>query len=120
MTDLSTSPLFAPFRLLDLELDNRIVMAPMTRSFSPGQVPGEDVAEYYRKRAAGGVGLIVTEGTTLRDPASTGDHKVPQMHGEPSLEGWRRTVDAVHAEGGRIMPQLWHVGALRKAETTAS
>ena len=60
----STDTLFSPFRLKSLSLPNRIVMAPMTRSKSPEQIPGEDVARYYARRAEGGVGLIITEGTS--------------------------------------------------------
>lgn len=115
MSDISI--LFRPFVLGSLHLENRIVMAPMTRNFSPGNVPGDDVAEYYRRRAAGGAGLIITEGTCIDHIAASGYPDVPYFHGEASLSGWRRVVDAVHAEGGRIAPQLWHVGAMRKAGT---
>lgn len=114
MTD--TAALFTPFRLRGLELPNRIVMAPMTRQFSPGRIPGEDVAAYYRRRAEGGTGLIVTEGVTLGDPASAPGDTVPTLVGEAAVAGWRRVVDEVHAAGGKILPQLWHVGALRKAD----
>ena len=110
--------LFSPFKLGPLELPNRIVMAPMTRSFSPEQTPTEDVAAYYRARAEGEVGLIITEGTTLADPASTSDHKVPKLDGDLPLAGWKRVVEEVHQAGGLIMPQLWHVGVLRKPEDT--
>jgi len=115
MSDISI--LFTPFVLGSLHLENRIVMAPMTRNFSPGNVPGDDVAEYYRRRAAGGAGLIISEGTCIDHIAASGYPDVPYFHGETSLSGWRRVVDAVHAEGGRIAPQLWHVGAMRKAGT---
>lgn len=106
--------LFEPFQLGELTLPNRIVMAPMTRQMSPDRVPGEDVAEYYARRVRGGTGLIITEGTTLSDLASTMSDAVPAIAGEPSLDGWRRTVEAVHAEGGLIFPQIWHVGVMRK------
>ncbi len=106
-----THPLFRPFEGAGLRLRNRIVMAPMTRSFSPGGVPGPEVAAYYARRAAGGVGLIITEGTVIDRPGAANDPAVPRFHGEDALEGWKRVVDAVHAEGGRIAPQLWHVGA---------
>ena len=62
---IDLSALFSPFTLNKLTLDNRIVMAPMTREFSPNEIPGEDVAAYYRRRAEGGTGLIITEGTTV-------------------------------------------------------
>ncbi len=111
----STAPLFAPFALGKLSLPNRIVMAPMTRSFSPGGVPGEDVVAYYRRRAENDVGLIVTEGTVIDHPAAASDPRVPRFHGADALSGWSRVVAAVHEVGGRIMPQIWHVGTMRKA-----
>ncbi|MEN9316267.1 MAG: hypothetical protein RIS35_2660 [Pseudomonadota bacterium] len=111
---MSADALFRPFRHGTLELPSRVVMAPMTRSFSPGGVPGDDVVEYYRRRAAAGVGLIVTEGTTVDHPAAHGYADVPRFHGEDALAGWKRVVDAVHAAGGRIAPQLWHVGNVRR------
>lgn len=109
--------LFAPFRLGILELPTRVVMAPMTRSFSPGGVPNAKVVEYYRRRAAAGVGLIITEGTTVGHKASNGYPNVPRFYGEDALAGWKQVVEAVHAEGGKIVPQLWHVGNVRKLGT---
>ncbi|SDH90929.1 2,4-dienoyl-CoA reductase [Pseudomonas benzenivorans] len=109
--------LFQPFRLGALELPTRVVMAPMTRSFSPGGVPNSKVVEYYRRRAAAGVGLIVTEGTTVGHQAANGYPNVPRFYGEDALAGWQRVVEAVHAEGGKIVPQLWHVGNVRKLGT---
>jgi 2,4-dienoyl-CoA reductase-like NADH-dependent reductase (Old Yellow Enzyme family) len=111
---LDVSPLFRPFTLGSLTLANRIVMAPMTRSFSPGGVPGVNVAQYYRRRAERAVGLIVTEGTVVAHPAAANDPAVPRFHGEDALAGWKTVVDEVHAAGGKIMPQLWHVGILRR------
>ncbi|MFD3578586.1 NADH:flavin oxidoreductase [Streptomyces sp. NPDC058644] len=106
-----------PFGVGSLTLPNRIVMAPMTREFSPGGVPGADVAEYYARRAAAGVGLIITEGTYV-DHASAGtSDRVPRFYGDDALEGWRKVVDAVHAAGGKIIPQLWHVGITRDEGT---
>ena len=106
--------LFTPFSLSKLQLKNRIVMAPMTRSFSPGGVPGADVAAYYRRRAENQVGLIITEGTVINHPASTNDPRVPHIHGEAALAGWAKVVTEVHAAGGSIMPQIWHVGTVRR------
>jgi len=106
--------LFKPFESEKLKLSNRIVMAPMTRSRSPGGVPGSDVAAYYRRRAENGVGLIVTEGTMIDHPAATGDPNVPLFHGREALEGWHKVVAGVHEAGGKIVPQLWHVGMTRK------
>jgi 2,4-dienoyl-CoA reductase-like NADH-dependent reductase (Old Yellow Enzyme family) len=110
----SVESLFRPISIGKLNLPNRIVMAPMTRSFSPGGVPGSDVAAYYRRRAENGVGLIVTEGTLINHPAATGDPNIPNFHGEKALQGWARVVSEVHEAGGRIVPQLWHVGITRR------
>jgi 2,4-dienoyl-CoA reductase-like NADH-dependent reductase (Old Yellow Enzyme family) len=110
---MSTEVLFRPFKFKGLNLPNRVVMAPMTRSFSPGGVPTEDVAQYYRRRAEGKVGFIISEGTGVDRPASLNDPNVPRFHGEKELGGWRRVVDEVHAAGGLMAPQLWHVGAVR-------
>lgn len=109
--------LFQPFKSEKLSLKNRIVMAPMTRQFSPGCVPGEKVRDYYERRARGGVGLIITEGTTVDQVASSFSTDVPAFHGEDALAGWKKVVDAVHAAGGKIAPQLWHVGTMRKKGT---
>ncbi|GAB3093733.1 NADH:flavin oxidoreductase [Aestuariicella hydrocarbonica] len=111
----SADCLFRPFACDKLQLPNRVVMAPMTRSACPGNVPNERVVEYYRRRAAGGVGLIITEGTCVNHIAAHGFADVPNFFGADALAGWRRVVEAVHAEGGKIAPQLWHVGAVREA-----
>src|ERR1700744_3947916 len=107
MTDGKHGPLFAPLKVGDLTLKNRIVMAPMTRQFSPGGVPTEDVAAYYRRRAEGGAGLIITEGTGVEDPEALDGPAIPVMYGDAALAGWKRVVDGVHEAGGRIFPQLW-------------
>jgi 2,4-dienoyl-CoA reductase-like NADH-dependent reductase (Old Yellow Enzyme family) len=106
--------LFSPFSVAGLELPTRIVMAPMTRSRSPHGVPGPDVAAYYARRAANYVGLIMTEGTAVDHPAAVANPNIPRFHGEEALAGWARVRQAVHAAGGRIFPQLWHVGMARK------
>ncbi|SFR49896.1 2,4-dienoyl-CoA reductase [Pseudidiomarina maritima] len=113
-TDLS--PLLQPFSCKSLQLRNRVAMAPMTRSFSPGNVPNEAVVKYYQRRAEGEIGLIITEGVEINHPGASGFPNVPKIYGE-AMTGWRRVVDAVHAAGGQIIPQLWHVGAVRKPET---
>jgi len=107
---VGVSALFRPFTVKNLTLANRIVMAPMTRSKSPGGIPGENVAAYYRRRAEGGVGLIVTEGTYINHPGAGFFPDVPHFHGEQPLAGWRRVLESVHAAGGRIFSQLWHCG----------
>lgn len=109
---MSTNSLFQPFRLKNLKLPNRIVMAPMTRMHSPGGTPTEAVAGYYARRAAAQVGLIVSEGTGIARPASLNSPDIPLFHGEQALAGWKRVIDAVHAAGGLMAPQLWHVGAV--------
>lgn len=113
-TTRSVSSLFRPFPWGQTTLRNRIVMAPMTRSHSPGKIPGDDVVAYYRRRAEGGVGLIVTEGTNPDHPASSAYPNVPGFYGEAGLAGWKKVVDAVHAVGGAIIPQLWHCGSFRQ------
>lgn len=110
-SDTDLSPLFAPFKLGQLELANRFVMAPMTRAASIDGVPRRDIAEYYARRAH--LGLIVTEGTYIDHPSAGNVASVPRMYGEASLAGWKGVVDAVHAAGGKIIPQLWHVGVTR-------
>jgi 2,4-dienoyl-CoA reductase-like NADH-dependent reductase (Old Yellow Enzyme family) len=107
------SPLYSPYTLSGVDLRNRFVMAPMTRSFSPGGIPGGDVVDYYRRRARH-LGLIVTEGTYVGHPSAGSSDRVPRIYGEDALAGWKRVVDAVHAEGGRIFPQLWHLGLARQ------
>lgn len=87
-------------------------MAPMTRSFSPGGVPTPEVANYYRKRAAGEVGLILSEGTVINRPASSNDPNIPHFHGQEALAGWQRVIDGVHAAGGQMGPQIWHMGIM--------
>lgn len=111
----NTQSLFTPVTLGPLSLNNRVVMAPMTRTFSPGNVPSDDVVEYYRRRAAGGVGLIITEGTFIGHIGANGYPNVPAIYGADALTGWKKVVDAVHAAGGKIASQLWHVGAMRRA-----
>lgn len=111
------SALFRPVTLGTLELKNRIVMAPMTRNQSPRNVPHAGVVEYYRRRAAGETGLIITEGTCVNHIAASGYPDVPYFWGDERLAGWTRVAEAVHAEGGKIAPQLWHCGGMRRAGT---
>ncbi|AYL36720.1 12-oxophytodienoate reductase [Streptomyces fungicidicus] len=103
-----------PVSLNGLTIPNRIAMAPMTRMFSPGGVPGEDVVSYYSRRAAAGVGLIVTEGTYVGHESAGLSDRVPRFHGAEQLAGWAKVAEAVHAAGGTIVPQLWHIGMVRK------
>jgi 2,4-dienoyl-CoA reductase-like NADH-dependent reductase (Old Yellow Enzyme family) len=103
-----------PTTINGLTVPNRIAMAPMTREFSPGGIPGEDVVSYYARRAAAGVGLIVTEGTYVGHESAGYSDRVPRFHGEEQLAGWSKVVEAVHAAGGTIVPQLWHIGMVRE------
>lgn len=106
--------LFRPITIHGMALKNRIVMAPMTRVFATDEgVPTPAMAEYYRRRAAGEVGLIVTEGTMVDHPSAGYDRNIPALSTPAQVAGWKRVVEAVHAEGGKIAPQLWHVGRQR-------
>ncbi len=104
-----TSPLFEPLAVGAVTLPNRVLMAPLTRmrAAAPGDVPNDLMVEYYRQRA--GAGLIVSEGTQI-SPQGKGYLDTPGIHSAEQLAGWRRVTDAVHAEGGLIAAQLWHVG----------
>ncbi len=104
--------LFGALEVSGLRVPNRFVMSPMTRSFSPGGVPGEDVAAYYRRRAEGGVGIILTEGTGIDHPAAIDHPDIPRLGSEAADAGWTRVVKAVHTAGSLVFPQLWHQGPL--------
>lgn len=109
---MDNKSLFAPFQLKSLDLKNRIVMAPMTRSFSPNGIPTDAVANYYEKRAQGEVGLILTEGTVIDRPSSSNDGNVPHFYGTEALSGWKKVIDSVHSKGGKMGPQIWHMGIM--------
>lgn len=87
-------------------------MAPMTRSFSPGGIPTADVAAYYRKRAEGEVGLILSEGTVIERVSSSNDFNIPHFYGEKALAGWQNVISSVHDAGGSMGPQIWHMGVM--------
>tara|TARA_R110000868_G_scaffold408790_2_gene692524 strand:+ start:53641 stop:54750 length:1110 start_codon:yes stop_codon:yes gene_type:complete len=110
-----TDILFRPFTLKGIELKNRIVMAPMTRSMAPKGLPGQPQADYYARRAQNEVGLILSEGTVIDRPASRNTPGIPFFHGD-ALKGWKDVIDAVHAAGGRMGPQIWHTGSTRGGE----
>ncbi|MFC4145826.1 12-oxophytodienoate reductase [Micromonospora mangrovi] len=112
--DLPVAPLLEPVTFAGLPLSSRFVMAPMTRAHSPGGVPTPEVAGYYRRRAEHGIGLIVTEGVLIGHPTAGHEDAVPRMTAGAAEAGWRRVVDEVHAAGGRIAAQLWHLGSLRE------
>ena len=112
----SLDSLFKPFTLKSLNLPNRVAMAPMTRGFSPEGIPGPDVADYYRRRAEGGVGLIITEGTLISHPSAGPNTTYPRLAAGASQAAWQHVVDEVHGAGGHIFPQLWHVGLNTRRE----
>ena len=102
--------LFDPISIGDIDLANRIVMAPLTRNrAASGQVPSRLAVEYYRQRAS--AGLIISEATQI-SPEGQGYLDTPGIYNAEQVAAWRRVTDAVHAEGGRIAAQLWHVGRI--------
>jgi 2,4-dienoyl-CoA reductase-like NADH-dependent reductase (Old Yellow Enzyme family) len=107
---MNTLPLFQPFQVKRLNLKNRLVMAPMTRCFSPDGVPNDAVAGYYERRALGEVGLILSEGTVINRPASSNRKDIPHFYGNAALVGWEKVIKKVHYAGGMMGPQIWHVG----------
>jgi 2,4-dienoyl-CoA reductase-like NADH-dependent reductase (Old Yellow Enzyme family) len=111
MTTKTVETLFRPLTIKGLTLKNRIVMAPMTRTFSPEGVPGQNVADYYRRRAESDVGLILSEGTVVGRSASKNHPNIPNFYGDAALAGWKNVIDAVHGAGGRMAPQIWHTGS---------
>lgn len=113
MTATSPDVLFRPLSIRSLELANRIVMPAMTRLFAPSGVPGEANAEYYRKRAEGGAGLILSEGTVIDRPASRNEPCIPFFHGNVALAGWRRVIE----ESGQNMGVIFVVAARAKVSS---
>jgi 2,4-dienoyl-CoA reductase-like NADH-dependent reductase (Old Yellow Enzyme family) len=102
--------LFDPIALGDLALNNRIIMAPLTRCRADaGRVPSDLMVEYYRQRAS--AGLILTEATSVT-PMGVGYPNTPGIWSAEQIQGWRTVTDAVHAAGGKIVLQLWHVGRI--------
>lgn len=106
--------LMAPTTLAGLPLSSRFAMAPMTRFRSPGGVPTPEVAAYYRRRAANGIGLIITEGVLVDHPSAGHHPDVPRLTAGPAEQGWREVTAQTHAVGGRIAAQLWHLGSERE------
>ncbi|HIV69314.1 MAG TPA: alkene reductase [Candidatus Aquabacterium excrementipullorum] len=107
---MTANTVFEPYVLGPITLSNRIVMAPMTRSRAgAGLVPSELAATYYSQRAS--AGLLITEATQISAQAQ-GQQDTPGLYTEAQIEGWRKVTDAVHAKGGRIFVQLWHVGRI--------
>ena len=107
------SSLFDPIQAGHLSLANRIVMAPLTRNRSPDAVPRDITATYYAQRAS--AGLLITEATAISQQGQ-GYADVPGLYGSEQLQAWKRVTGAVHAEGGKIVVQLWHVGRVSHNE----
>lgn len=116
---MEKNELLKPINICDWNLRTKIVMAPMTRSFANNNtgIVGEDIVDYYRRRAKDGIGLIITEGInpTLR---GKGTLCVPGLYTEDQVNAWRKVTTAVHEEGGKIVAQLWHVGRLTHHDLT--
>ena len=112
-THLSPEPLFQPFESGSLKLKNRLAMAPMSRYQCPDNIPTDAMVAYYTRRAKGGLGLIISEATYIDHPSAASYEGVPNFFGKEALQGWRRVLDAVHAENVCMFPQLWHVGHFR-------
>jgi 2,4-dienoyl-CoA reductase-like NADH-dependent reductase (Old Yellow Enzyme family) len=108
------SPLFRPFTAGPLSLANRVVMAPMSRYLCPDEVPHQGMVDYYARRARFGVGLVISEATYIPHPSAHAYEAVPRFYGEDALAGWKQVIDAVHAAGGKMFPQLWHTGNFRE------
>ena len=106
--------LFKPYKLKNITLRNRIAMAPMTRSQSPGGIPTNDVVEYYKRRAKAEVGLIITEGVEVSHEASSAYPNVPRLDSEEARDGWKKVVDGIKENSGHVIAQLWHCGGFRK------
>lgn len=109
----SVHSLFSPHTVGTLTVPTRLVMPPMTRERSPNGIPGDEVLAYYERRARNGIGLIIAEGAAINHPAAVNSPRIPRFYGEDALNAWTRVVDAVHAAGAKIVPQLWHQGMER-------
>lgn len=111
--------LFQPTRIGDIEVANRVVMAPLTRSRADeaaGDIPGSAMnVEYYRQRS--GAGLIISEGTQV-SPVGKGYMATPGIYSDEQVEGWKKIVSAVHEAGSKIVAQIWHVGRITHPDLT--
>ncbi|GAC1708306.1 MAG: alkene reductase [Flavisolibacter sp.] len=101
--------LFSPFTLGTLTLDNRVVMAPMTRSRATGNIPNDLLVKYYSQRAS--AGLIITEGTSP-SVNGLGYARIPGLYSPEQIKAWKKVTDAVHGKGGKIFVQLMHTGRI--------
>ena len=106
--------LFEPYKLKNTILRNRVAMAPMTRNQSPGGIPTNEVVEYYKRRAKGEVGLIITEGIEVSHEASSAYPNVPRLDSKEARDGWKKVVNGIKKNNGHVVAQLWHCGGFRK------
>jgi N-ethylmaleimide reductase len=118
MKTLGANKLFTPIQVGSMELEHRVVMAPLTRSRSvqPGSIPGDLMLEYYSQRASEG-GLIVSEGTSI-SIAAGGWFGAPGLYSDEQVAGWKRITDAVHGKRGHMFSQLWHTGRASHVDST--
>jgi len=108
-----SNTLFDSLDIGSMRLRNRTVMAPMTRRQSPGGIPTSEVAGYYRRRAEGGVGMVITEGLAIDHPVSIQDSVIPNIYDPEAIAQWRIIAGEVQAASAAFVPQLWHIGGAR-------
>ena len=117
--DADSLKLFQPGRIGDIEIANRVVMAPLTRcraDEAAGDIPGSTLnVDYYRQRS--NAGLIISEGTQV-SPGGKGYMATPGIYSDAQVEGWKPITQAVHAAGGKIVAQIWHVGRITHPDLT--
>ena len=106
--------IFENYKLKNITLRNRIVMAPMTRNQSPGGIPTQEVVAYYSRRAKAEVGLIITEGIEVSHKASSAYPNVPRLDSKEAKEAWKKVVEEIKNNNGAVIAQLWHCGGFRK------
>ena len=106
--------IFENYKLKNITLRNRIVMAPMTRNQSPGGIPTQEVIAYYSRRAKAEVGLIITEGIEVSHKASSAYPNVPRLDSNEAKDAWKMVVEGIKSNNGAVIAQLWHCGGFRK------
>ena len=112
--EVDLTPLFEPFEIKSLHLQNRIVMPAMGRHFNDDGVPQAGYVDYFQRRARAGTGLLITEVASVEHPTSQAHPGYARLHGDDALQSYSAIIKAVHAEGGRIIPQLVHCGTVRE------
>ena len=115
--DHSVAPLFQPIRINSLELKNRIIMPAMGHGKARGGVLGPSFHRYYQQRAEAGTALLIGEASAIGDPVAPVEPDQTHFHSLWPLTDWQRIAEVVHQAGAKIIPQLWHVGMIRKARS---